>query len=146
MTVGLTLDTGALVAVERGDRRVWTALKVAIADKVVPVVPSPVLVEVWRGARQARLGQVLRHCRVEVLDDGAARRAGVLCGVAGTGDPVGAVVVVSAASRGDVVLTSDAADLTHLASFCASVAVRPISALGREAAAHWRLRWGGHAL
>lgn len=107
----------------------WTAIKVAIAEKVVPVVPSPVLVEVWRGARQARLGQVLRHCRVETLDDAGARRAGVLRGLAGTDDPVDAVVVASAASRGDVVLTSDAADLTHLASFCARVAVRPISAL-----------------
>lgn len=126
MTVGLTLDTGALVAVERGDRRVWTALKLALADKVVPVVPSPVLVEAWRGARQARLGQVLRHCRIEALDDAGARRAGELCGVARTDDPVDAVVVASAARRGDVVLTSDVAELTHLASFCSSVAVRPI--------------------
>ncbi|MGH8907563.1 MAG: PIN domain-containing protein [Egibacteraceae bacterium] len=129
MTVGLTLDTGALVAVERGDRRVWTALKVAVADKVVPVIPSPVLVEAWRGARQARLGQVLRHCRIEALDDAGARRAGELCGTAGTDDPVDAVVVASAVRRGDVVLTSDAGDLTHLASFCPGVVVLPVSSL-----------------
>ena len=53
---GVTYDTGALIAAERNDRRMWALHAGLLAEEVVPVVPVPVLAEAWRGgARQASL-------------------------------------------------------------------------------------------
>lgn len=104
-----------MIAVDRGHRTPWNDLKRMARDGTVPVVPTPVMVEAWRSSRQARLGRLLRLCRVEPLDEQTARRGGKLGGRADTADPVDAVVVVSAARRGGVVLTSDVDDLTLLA-------------------------------
>ncbi len=116
MTDPITLDAGALVAVDRGDHGTWSDLKTMVRAGSVPVIPTSIVVETWRGARQGRLGQLLRLCDVEPLDEATARRAGELCGRAGTADPIDAVVIVSASRRGGIVLTSDAADLAHLVS------------------------------
>ncbi len=124
MTDSITLDAGALIAVDRGDSEVWSDLKTIVSEGTVPVIPTPVVVEAWRGARQARLGQLLRLCRIEPLDQASAREAGELCGRAGTADPVDAVVIVSADRRGGVVLTSDVDDLRHLASWLPSTGPR----------------------
>ena len=43
-----------------------------------------------------------------------ARSAGAACAVSGTSDVVDAAVVVGAAARDDLVVTSDAADLSRL--------------------------------
>jgi len=129
VSIGLTLDTGTLIAVDRGDRRTWRYLDRMARGGSVPVVPTPVLAEAWRGPRQARLGQLLRFCRIEPLDELTARRAGELCGRAGTDDPVDAIdaiVVVSAARRGGYVLTADAGDLTRLVSHLPEVG-RPLA-------------------
>ena len=65
---------------------------------------------------------VLTACLIEPLDESLARAAGELCGRAGTSDVVDAAIVASASRRGDDILTSDPADLVHLAGF---VAPRP---------------------
>ena len=121
--VGLTLDAGALIALDRGSRRQWAFLRSAIANQVRPVVPAPVLTEVWRSPRQAQLGQALRWCRVEPTDERLARAAGLLCARAGTDDPVDAIVVASAARRGDAVVTSDPGDISRLAAHTPNVGV-----------------------
>jgi len=55
---GVTYDTGALVAAERDDRRMWALHMGFIALEVVPVVPAPVVAKAWRGgARQANLAR-----------------------------------------------------------------------------------------
>lgn len=46
---GLTLDTGALIAYERGEERVREILAVAYARGLVPTIPALALAEVWRG-------------------------------------------------------------------------------------------------
>ena len=96
----LTLDTSVLIAAERGDRAVWASLRKFTAHNWIPLVPTVVLAESWRGARQARLSQALRGCRIEVLDEMTARRAGELCARAGLDDPVDAVVVITASRFG----------------------------------------------
>src|SRR5260370_15625690 len=56
----VTYDTGALVAAERNDRRMWALHAVLLAEEVAPVVPAPVLAEAWRGGpRQASLSRLL---------------------------------------------------------------------------------------
>ena len=52
-----------------------------------------------------------------------AKRAGTLCGLAGTSDVVDAAVMASAASRGDTVLTTDYDDLARLAEVVPTVRV-----------------------
>lgn len=123
----MTLDAGALIAADRGERRTWAFIKAFVEDGRVPTIPSPVIIEAWRGGRQARLAGLIRDCRVDDLDEMRAKSAGELCGKAGSNDPVDAAVIESAARRGDLILTSDPDDLTALASFVSGVTIRPVT-------------------
>jgi predicted nucleic acid-binding protein len=114
---GAILDTGALVAFERSDRRVVAIVARALEHHDALVVPAGVVAQAWRnGARQARLVRLLGSpiCEVIVLDDRRARAAGQLCGVAGTSDVVDASVAVAARERALRIITSDADDLRLL--------------------------------
>ena len=123
---GLTLDAGALIGYERGDHRVRAWLEEAFERAAVPTVPSVVVAQTWRGGRTARIARLLKVCQVEVLDDALAREAGALLARSGTSDVADAIVVVSAARRRDVVLTSDPGDIGALAAMCEGVGVRAL--------------------
>ena len=115
---GITLDAGALIAIERNDRRVVIALRHALEEKMPLVVPAGVVGQVWRdGSRQVRLARLLgsRGVQIEPLDDARARAAGQLCGATGTRDVIDASVVLGAKVRGDRIFTSDVEDLRRLA-------------------------------
>ena len=115
---GLTLDTGALLAFEAGDRRVSVLLQRAKDLGRPIVIPAGVLAQAWSGPgpRRARLAMLLKGplVRVEDLTRDRARTAGELCGRARTSDVVDASVVVAAWSNGHLVVTSDAADIRRL--------------------------------
>lgn len=114
---GVTLDTGALIAIERGDPRLQALLGEADAAGAELAVPADVIAQSWRGGtRQARLARFLRLASVAVvsLDEPQARAAGALCGRAGTADIVDASVVICARDRGHAVISSDPDDLTAL--------------------------------
>ncbi|MGH3851464.1 MAG: hypothetical protein ACRDRT_17525, partial [Pseudonocardiaceae bacterium] len=99
---GVTLDTGALIAIERGSPRMQALLDEAWASASTIVVPAGVVAQAWRGqAKQARLALFLRQAVTEiaVLDEASARAVGVLCGRAGTSDIVDASVVLCARQR-----------------------------------------------
>lgn len=113
---GLTLDTGALIAADRDDRRFWTFWKEAERRDIDVTVPTAVLTQAWRRGRTARMAMLLEACLTEGLDERLAKATGVLCGESKTSDIVDAVVIVSAAQRGDDVLTSDSGDLRRLAA------------------------------
>lgn len=106
---GVTYDTGALIAGERNDRRMWALHVGFLAEGVVPVVPAPVVAEAWRGgARQASLARMLVACRVEDMTDDQAHRVGEMAGRADHDDVVDVAVVEGAARREDaVILTSN---------------------------------------
>lgn len=115
--MAVTLDAGALIAAERGDRRLLVLLEEATRKRWVVTVPAPVVGQVWRGgSRQARLAKTLASCRIEPTTDEMARAAGVLLGQAREADIVDALVVLGAVRRGDEILTSDPADLATLAA------------------------------
>jgi len=119
MTTGLTLDSGALIALDRGDRSVAVLLRRALERELEIVVPAGVVAEAWRdGRKQARLARFLGASRVQIeaLDDRRARAAGQLCGASKTRDIVDASVVLCARNHAHAVLTSDAADLRRLAA------------------------------
>ena len=113
---GVTYDTGALLAAERNDRRMWALHAGFLAEEVVPVVPAPVLAEAWRaGARQASLSRLLAVCEVEPMSEEQARRVGVLAGRADHDDVVDVTVAEGAIRRGDAVVTSNEDDIRRIA-------------------------------
>jgi len=115
--MGVTYDTGALVAADRGERHVWARHRALLARRTVPVVPAPVVAQAWRsGPRQARLARLLQGCDVDELDDEQARSVGELLGKSGRDDIVDGCVVEGALRRHDLVVSSDAQDLRALAT------------------------------
>ena len=113
MATGLTFDTGMLIALERRRRRAEEFLLKAREDRIVPVVPADVVTEWWRG-RTDRREAILELVRVEPLSERLARAAGEALAAVRGATAIDAVVMASAASRGDVVLTSDFDDLDRL--------------------------------
>jgi hypothetical protein len=114
---GVTYDSGALIAAERGERRMWARHRALLLRRVVPIAPAPVVTQCWRGTpRQAQLARLLAGCEIETLDDTRARATGILAGRARTTDIVDACVVEGAIRRGDLVITSDEGDLNAIAA------------------------------
>lgn len=116
MARGLTYDSGALIAAERNDRLMWALHRRVLERGVRPVVPAGVLGRAWRGRPQPQLSRLLQGCRIEDLDEVRSRAAGAACARAKTSDVIDAAVVVGALRRGDLVMTSDPADLSRIAS------------------------------
>lgn len=112
----LVLDSGALLALEHGDKAAWKRYKSAVLSKSVPVSHGGVVGQVWRdgGPRQARLAQALKMVNVQPLDDALGRKAGVLLCSAGTKDVIDAALVLLA-KDGDEIVTTDPGDIALLA-------------------------------
>ena len=114
---GVTYNSGALIAAERGERRMWARHRALLLRRTVPVVPAPVVAQSWRGtSRQAQLARLLAGCQIETLDNTRARATGILIGRAGTTDIVDACVVEGALRRQDLVISSDEDDLRAIAA------------------------------
>jgi predicted kinase len=107
--VKLVLDAGALVAIERRDRRMWGRLRNALDDGLPVVTHGGVIGQVWRagGARQALLARALPLIRVHALDETAGRAAGALLAETGGRDVIDAALVLLAEDD-DQIFTSDA--------------------------------------
>jgi hypothetical protein len=115
--MGVTYDRGALIAADKGERRMWARHRALLVRREVPTVPAPVVVQSWRGtSRQAQLARLLTGCFVESLDDDRARSAGALAALAAVTDVVDACVVEGALRRGDLVVSSDHDDLLRIAA------------------------------
>lgn len=117
MTAGYTFDAGALIAVDRDDRRIAVLIGRATERGGTVTVPATVLAQVIRAPqRQVRLMRFIRRrsTRVVPLDGAVAPRVGRLLAVSGTSDVVDAHVVVCARGAGQTVITSDAGDLRRL--------------------------------
>ena len=113
MAAGLTLDSGALIAAEKGDRRFWALWKEALHRGATVTVPAAVVAQVWRGD-SAVIARVLQGCEVEALSEERAKRIGRLLAASRTTEVVDASVVVGAAARRDAVVTSDRRDIDRL--------------------------------
>jgi predicted nucleic acid-binding protein len=113
---GLTYDSGALIAAERGLRSVWALHRRLLERGLRPTVSTVVLGQVWRGGRQVQLSRLLRGCRIEPFGERQARAAGEALAASHRRDLVDAAVVVTAAAREDLVVTSDPDDLRRIAS------------------------------
>jgi predicted nucleic acid-binding protein len=114
---GITLDTGALIALDRGDKRMIALIREALAKRRTFRVPTGVVGQAWRDGRiQVALARFLRTNEVEIvpLDEELSRSCGELCGATGTSDVIDASVVILARERRDAIVTSDADDMRRL--------------------------------
>jgi len=117
LPLGLVSDTGALIAAEANDRRMWALHARALQRGVLPVVPAGCIVEAWRGSRQPNLARLLGGSEVDPLTGERARRAGALRRtLPDTIGPVDASVAETALRRGAAVVTADRSDLERLAT------------------------------
>lgn len=116
---GIVLDAGALIALDRGDKRMIALLRLALAQGQKFRVPAGVVAQAWRDGRvQVTLARFLRSEEVEIvpLDEQLARSCGELCGATDSSDIVDASVVILARERRDPIVTGDLDDLRRLDS------------------------------
>ena len=113
--LGIVYDSGALIAADRDERRMWALHARALQRGVRPIVPAGCVVEAWHGTRQANLARFLEGCEVEELDRTRAKGSGVLrAAVANSVSAVDATVVEACLRRGAAVATSDRTDMESL--------------------------------
>ncbi|MEO5680117.1 MAG: PIN domain-containing protein [Acidimicrobiales bacterium] len=110
--MSLVLDTGALIAFERGDREVAALVEATRRRAERIVTSSGCIAQAWRqgGPRQALLARLLGGTNEAALDHQVSRRLGELCAAAGSNDVVDAHVALLA-RHDDVLVTSDPKDL-----------------------------------
>lgn len=118
--ITVTFDTGALIALERRRLRMWQVLRRIAEHGGVPIVPADVVAEWWRGRSDFR-ESILGFVSVEPLTDPLARLAGEALAKVRSASSVDAIVMASAAQRGDAVYTADIDDLQKLRAFFPSV-------------------------
>lgn len=95
-------------------------LKLARSDSIRIVVPTVVLGEWWGGKTKTR-DLLVGSVQLEALNESLAKLAGEALAKVRKATFVDAVVMASAAQRGDVVYTSDRSDLDRLWSHFAAV-------------------------
>ena len=116
--LGLVLDAGAFIALERRNP-VMVALAWRATERKVPLVTSAAVVaQVWRATARGAIpiGFLLKHTTVVDLSFAVARVLGRMLGRARRGDVVDAHVAFLARERGWTVLTSDPDDILALDS------------------------------
>jgi hypothetical protein len=114
---GITLDTGALVALERDDRRMRALMVEASRGAWRVTIPVGALAQAVRvPQRQVRLFRLIRSRTTDVADltMADAIAVGQLLRRTGTADIVDAHVVLCAARAGQAIVTSDPKDLRRL--------------------------------
>jgi predicted nucleic acid-binding protein len=114
---GVTLDAGALIALDKGDRRVLILLARAKELGAPVTVPATALAQAIRRPRtQVRLARLIRQPTTNVasLDGVDATSVGILLASSRTTDIADAHVVVCAKRTAQPIVTSDPNDLRRL--------------------------------
>jgi hypothetical protein len=75
VTIGLTLDSGAVIALVNRSAPMTKVLDAALGEGIVVTVPAVVIAECFR-APSKRVTEVLRMVTIEVLDVHLAKEAG----------------------------------------------------------------------
>jgi hypothetical protein len=113
----LILDSGALIALERGDQRAYRHLVEASIRGVLVVAPALVVLEAMNGTRSPeRLDQILKRLDYELpLTAPMVRDIPSLRRKSGVGsDADASVVLESLVAPGSFILTSDLDDIFRL--------------------------------
>jgi predicted nucleic acid-binding protein len=115
--VGITLDAGGLIALDRDARRVVVLLARARETGARVTIPATALAQaIRRPEQQARLARLVRQPTTDVvaLDRVDATNVGRLLAASATSDITDAHVVICARRSGQRVVTSDPGDLRAL--------------------------------
>ena len=116
-------DTGALIALERGNHQIRKVHRLAIEHEYQVVAITPVIAEWWRrGKREKERAQILRTLVIEPPDLHVARLAGEAIGLV-QATVVDALVMAAASIRSDTVYTSDPGDLQRLLAVFSAVEI-----------------------
>jgi predicted nucleic acid-binding protein len=114
---GVTLDAGALIALDRDDRRVLVLLARAMEVGARVTLPATALAQaIRRPASQVRLARLIRQPTTDLrpLDAVDATSVGILLSVSRTRDIADAHVIVCAKRAKQPIVTSDPDDLARL--------------------------------
>ena len=115
-TTGLTLDAGALLALDHPAKAI--AMQARLTEAVrrggTICVPVGAIAQAWRSSRQVRLARLLksRDIDVAVMTPNVARSVGLLCARSGHDDVIDVHVALCARERGHAVITSDPGDIS----------------------------------
>lgn len=116
--LGLTLDTGALLGLDRPSKAPVMQARLAEARRRGGsiCIPANVVAQAWRSPRQVRLARLVRSPDVEiaVLTLGAARIVGAMCAESGHNDIIDVDVALCARQRQHAVVTSDPDDIARV--------------------------------
>ena len=110
--MNVILDTGAFIALDKGNRDVAAQLTVALQDGDRLITSSGCVAQFWRGPRQVRAARFLNSVNERPLDSNVSRRIGLLLATTSRSDVVDAHLAMLAAD-GDVIVTSDPGDITE---------------------------------
>jgi len=110
---GVTFDTGMLIAIDRRQPRALAVHEWLREERIPVSVPWVVVAEFWRG-RTDRRDAILRSVEIEAPSLKLAKSAGTALGAVKGATIVDAIVMASAALRGDVVYSGDLEDLSRL--------------------------------
>jgi predicted nucleic acid-binding protein len=115
---GLTLDTGALLALDRPGKAVvmQARLDETLRRGGTLCIPAGVIAQAWRSSRQARLARLLksRDIDIAIMTPNVARSVGLLCARTGHNDVIDVHVAMCARERRHAVVTSDPDDLSRI--------------------------------
>lgn len=111
--MGATYDTGMLIAIDRRKPRAMAVHEWLHEERIPVSVPWVVVAEFWRG-RTDRRDALLRSVDIESPSLALAQTAGLALGAVKGSTLADAIVMASAALRGNVVYTSDLDDLGRL--------------------------------
>ena len=117
-TAGLTLDTGALLALDHPAKFLvmQARLDEALRRGGTLCIPVGVIAQAWRSPRQVRLARLLksRDVDVAVMTPNTARAVGLVCARTGHDDVIDVHLAMCARERNHAVVTSDPGDLSRI--------------------------------
>jgi len=115
---GLTLDTGALLALDHPGRALTMQARLDETRRRGGTICVPVgaIAQAWRGPRQVRLARLLKSRDIDlaVMTLNAARSVGLMCARTGHDDVIDVHVALCARERHHAVVTSDPDDMLRI--------------------------------
>lgn len=117
-TTGLTLDTGALLALDHPAKAI--AMQARLTEAVrrggTICVPVGAIAQAWRSSRQVRMARLLKSRDIDlaVMTPNVARSVGLLCARSGHDDVIDVHVALCARERRHAVITSDPDDISRV--------------------------------
>ena len=117
-TTGLTLDTGALLALDHPAKAVTMQARLEGVWRRggTICIPAEAVAQAWRSSRQARLARLLRSPDIDIaiMTLSVARAVGLICAETSHDDIVDVHVVLCARQRHHAIVTSDPRDIARI--------------------------------